>query len=181
MKWLLALPTLAVLGLVGSPFASFDRADADSRWVYPAGLLAAAASAPEGLTASPADAVQPINTDWRTLLGLNYMTGAVTADLESRRGKLVRIPGFMVPFDDGMAGVNEFLLVPYFGACIHTPPPPPNQIVYVRMEGGRQVEVNIWDAIFLEGILDIESIESPYGTVGHQVLGKTIRPYTFER
>ena len=47
-------------------------------------------------------------------------------------GALVRIPGYIVPLEDGKTGMTEFLLVPYFGACIHTPPPPSNQIIYVK-------------------------------------------------
>lgn len=49
----------------------------------------------------------------------------------------IKIPGFVVPLvvnDNG--AVSEFFLVPYFGACIHVPPPPPNQIVYVKLAGG---------------------------------------------
>jgi hypothetical protein len=175
-------------GLQGAPTSTPGIADAG--WTFPAGLVdrffelpgfepsgSAAGSSASGPTAS----ADPIDTDWRTLLGLNYRTGQTTEALESRRGKSVRIPGFMVPFEDGMSGVNEFLLVPYFGACIHTPPPPPNQIVYVRMERGQRVEVNIWDAVYVEGVLDIESIESPYGTVGHQVLGSAVKPYGREQ
>jgi hypothetical protein len=140
-----------------------------------------AVEAAEALSAVHAPANDPINTDWRTLLGLNYLTGETTEALESRRGKAVRIPGFMVPFEDGMSGVDEFLLVPYFGACIHTPAPPPNQIVYVKMQRGQRVEINIWDPVFVEGILEIQSIESPYGTVGHQVRGTAVRPYGDDR
>lgn len=155
--------------------------DAPSGWSFPAGHVERWVSSPLNLAGfagmATSEAADPIDTDWRTLLGLNYRTGETTEALESRRGKAVRIPGFMVPFEDGMSGVNEFLLVPYFGACIHTPPPPPNQIVYVRMEGDRRVEVNIWDAVYVVGVLDIESIESPYGSVGHQVLGSAVLPY----
>jgi len=43
----------------------------------------------------------------------------------------IRMPGFVVPLDAVRNGQREFLLVPYFGACIHTPPPPANQIVLV--------------------------------------------------
>jgi uncharacterized protein len=46
-------------------------------------------------------------------------------------GQHVRMPGFVVPLEGGAQGLREFLLVPYFGACIHTPPPPANQIVHV--------------------------------------------------
>ncbi|MFH0934483.1 MAG: DUF3299 domain-containing protein [Pseudomonadota bacterium] len=47
-------------------------------------------------------------------------------------GKSVKIPGFVIPLDPVRDGnIKEFLLVPYFGACIHTPPPPSNQIIHV--------------------------------------------------
>lgn len=46
-------------------------------------------------------------------------------------GKPVKLSGFVVPLDATQDGIREFLLVPYFGACIHTPPPPANQIVHV--------------------------------------------------
>jgi hypothetical protein len=46
-------------------------------------------------------------------------------------GQVVRIPGFVVPLEDSKEGLKEFLLVPYFGACIHSPPPPANQIIHV--------------------------------------------------
>src|SRR6187399_1445007 len=71
--------------------------------------------------------------DWRTLRGLNYRTGEKTEALQKVDGKKVKVPGFMVPLEDEEEMVTEFLLVPYVGACIHTPPPPPNQIVLVRM------------------------------------------------
>ena len=68
-------------------------------------------------------------------------------------GKRVRIPGFVLPFEYSASGeISEFLLVPYFGACIHVPPPPPNQLVYVTAEKpadlGRQ-----WEAVWAVGIL----------------------------
>jgi hypothetical protein len=47
-------------------------------------------------------------------------------------GVAIRLPGYLVPLDESGNGIKEFLLVPYFGACIHTPPPPANQIVLVQ-------------------------------------------------
>lgn len=56
-------------------------------------------------------------------------------------GATVRMPGFALPLDHEGREVSEFLLVPYWGACIHMPPPPPNQIVYVVVTGdGRELE-----------------------------------------
>ncbi len=73
--------------------------------------------------------------------------------VEDLDGKLVRIPGFVLPFEYSESGkISEFLLVPYFGACIHVPPPPPNQIVYVTSEKpadlGRQ-----WNAVWAVGVM----------------------------
>ena len=56
-------------------------------------------------------------------------------------GQKIRVPGFMVPIEmDGPKNVTEFFLVPYFGACIHTPPPPPNQIIHIKYPGGYHLE-----------------------------------------
>ncbi len=66
----------------------------------------------------------------------------------------VKIPGFVVPLvvnDNGM--VSEFFLVPYFGACIHVPPPPPNQIVYVKLAGGGVRLKSSEDAYWVTGTL----------------------------
>jgi hypothetical protein len=125
-------------------------------------------------------AEDPIEVDWRTLAGLDYRTGTISEPLQKLNGKLIKVPGFMVPLEDGADGVNEFLLVPYFGACIHTPPPPPNQIIYVRMAKGEKVEVNYWDPIWMEGDLTIQSTDSPYGVVGHQMTGTKIAPYEWK-
>jgi len=63
-----------------------------------------------------------------------YLDAPVVQELNNVE---VKLPGYIVPLDlDEDYRVNEFLLVPYFGACIHVPPPPPNQIIYVKAELG---------------------------------------------
>jgi uncharacterized protein len=116
--------------------------------------------------------------DWRLLAGLDYTNGGMSDALKAMDGKRVRVPGYMVPLDDSARGVTEFILVPYYGACIHTPPPPPNQMVYVKMNGDRRVEVNLWDPIWIEGELRVSEIDSPYGAIGHQLVGIRVSPYT---
>jgi uncharacterized protein len=75
-------------------------------------------------------------------------------------GQQVRIPGFVVPVEtDGNGKLKEFFLVPYFGACIHVPPPPANQIIYGRLEEPIPM-VNIWDAFWMEGKLNIEDVSN---------------------
>lgn len=73
-------------------------------------------------------------------------------------GTLARIPGFVVPIETDADGkLTEFFLVPYFGACIHVPPPPANQIIYGRLREPMPM-VNIWDAFWMEGTLNIEDV-----------------------
>ena len=61
--------------------------------------------------------------------------------------RLVRMPGYLLPLEFSGKEITEFLLVPWVGACIHTPPPPPNQIVHVKAErpvGNVSVFMPIW-------------------------------------
>lgn len=121
---------------------------------------------------------QATSIDWRILAGLDYTNGNSTDTLKKLDGKVVRIPGFVVPLDDFQEEGAEFLLVPYYGACVHTPPPPPNQIVMVEMDGGKSVKINLFDAVWMQGRLKIQSVESPYGTVGYQLTGLKLEPYS---
>lgn len=129
-------------------------------------------------TIAETPAGEPVEVDWRTLAGLNYESGEMTDVLRELNGKQIKIPGFMVPLEDFAEQVSEFLLVPYFGACIHTPPPPPNQIVHVHMDGNRKAKVEWWEPIWMEGTLSIEDIESIYGVSGYQLVGLSIAPYS---
>jgi hypothetical protein len=58
------------------------------------------------------------------------------AVVEDLNGEQIRMPGYALPLEFSGNKITEFLLVPWVGACIHTPPPPPNQIVYVKLEKG---------------------------------------------
>jgi hypothetical protein len=73
--------------------------------------------------------------------------------VDALNGKNIRIPGYGVPFEFGMESTTrEFLLVPYYGACIHSPPPPPNQTIYVTSK--KPVPMKMFaDAIWAEGVL----------------------------
>lgn len=139
---------------------------------------AAAHGAPKSANAAVARIEDAINIDWRVLAGLDYSNGKATDTLKKLEGKMVRIPGFVVPLDDFQDEGAEFLLVPYYGACVHTPPPPPNQIVMVGMSGKKAIKLNLFDAVWLSGRLKIASVESPYGTVGYQLEGLKVEPYS---
>ena len=119
----------------------------------------------------------PVTLDWKTMAALDYKSGKMPESLKKLNGVQVRVPGFMVPLEDTETRVTEFLLVPYFGACIHVPPPPPNQMAHVLMERNQKVDVNLWDPIWTIGKLKIENVESPYGAVSYQLTGERILPY----
>ena len=107
---------------------------------------------------------------------LNYRTGKITPNLKKLDGMSVRVPGFMVPLEDDEDRVTEFLLVPYVGACVHTPPPPPNQIVYVAMGKGEKTKVSFWDPVWVIGKLEIKDFKSPFGDVSFQMKATKIEP-----
>lgn len=75
-----------------------------------------------------------------------------------------RIPGYLVPiaFNNDQQ-VTEMFLVPYFGACIHVPPPPPNQLVFIRPENPIELG-NLWDAYWVHGTLRIDLTENAMAT-----------------
>lgn len=119
----------------------------------------------------------PETIDWRILGGLNLETGQASEVLRRLNGQRVRIAAFIVPLEDDMQQADEFLLVPYFGACVHTPPPPPNQMVYVKMKDRKTVKIGWWDPVMFEGILHLRQVESPYGAAYYEMEGLASEPY----
>lgn len=67
-------------------------------------------------------------------------------------GQRVRISGYVVPLEEAPGGVTEFLLVPHFGACIHTPPPPANQVIHVLPRGAAK-GVRTMSTVSVSGVL----------------------------
>lgn len=123
------------------------------------------------------DGDDPVEVSWRVLAGLDYQTGELSERLAEVAGKTVKIPGFTVPLEDFASSATEFLLVPYVGACVHTPPPPPNQLVYVEMDEGKRAKMDGWNPVWLEGTLIVEDVESIYGASGFRVVGMSVTPY----
>jgi hypothetical protein len=94
-------------------------------------------------------------------------------------GALIKIPGFIVPLDVGKDGlVTEFFLVPYFGACIHVPPPPPNQIVYVRMNKGIALD-SIYEAYWITGRMKVSRKATRLGASAYQLDASKVEIYKY--
>jgi uncharacterized protein len=91
-------------------------------------------------------------------------------------GERVRLPGYVLPLDFEGTRVEEFLLVPYVGACIHVPPPPPNQIVYVTIEQGIEVD-GMFEAVWVTGTFDTASISNELADIGYRMEAESVEPY----
>jgi len=91
-------------------------------------------------------------------------------------GKTVSIPGFVVPLEGDDELITEFLLVPYFGACIHVPPPPPNQIVHVIIKDGVPID-SLYDAIVVTGVLSTKGWSGEIAEVGYSMKGIGVAPF----
>jgi hypothetical protein len=109
---------------------------------------------------------------------------ATNPELEDR---LVRVPGYALPLDFDGRKVTEFLLVPWVGACIHTPPPPPNQIISVTADTPFEMEER-FEPVWVEGVLrtgpqsrNLFLVDGSADIdVGYSMTGATIQEYTEE-
>jgi hypothetical protein len=91
-------------------------------------------------------------------------------------GERVRLAGFVVPLDFSETVIQEFLLVPYIGACIHVPPPPLNQIVYVTSDEGVEV-AGMFDAVWVTGTFNTAAISNELADIGYRIEAKSVESY----
>ena len=91
-------------------------------------------------------------------------------------GQSVRLPGYVVPLEDLAAGIKEFLLVPYFGACVHSPPPPANQIVHVLL-GKPAKNLRLMDVVWVNGPMSATKTDSHMGVASYRIDAKAVTPY----
>jgi hypothetical protein len=172
-------------------------------------LIAAALAAPLlGLLGSAAVAAAPKETSWEDLMPKDWdpmkefnagdiglvPEGSVREREMMRRmrelwdnaptnpkmeGARVRLPGYVVPLEEVKGELKEFLLVPYFGACIHSPPPPANQIVHVKsstpLKGWRTM-----DAVWVSGTLKSARADTAMGASGYLIADPVVERYVFK-
>lgn len=117
----------------------------------------------------------PPSVTWSTLKTLSRAQPGSPA--QALNGKKVSIPGFMVPLEDDADQVTEFILVPFSGACIHVPPPPPNQMVYVKLTRNQKTKMSFSDPVLVSGTLHVTTVQSPYGDISFNMDADTVQPY----
>lgn len=81
----------------------------------------------------------------------------------------VRIAGFPVPIETNDRGLyTVFFLVPYGGACIHVPPPPPNQIILVEYPEGIAIN-DIYEPFWLTGELHVDQTSNDLADASYRI------------
>jgi hypothetical protein len=94
----------------------------------------------------------------------------------SMNGRPIRIAGFMIPLERTGDTIRSFLLVPYFGACIHSPPPPANQMIEVQLV--RPITgYNSMDGVWVNGSMQVARVDSPWGKTAYRLKGEKVELY----
>lgn len=158
-------------------------------WGYAIATLALA-------LAVPAAAEAPIVLQWQDLMPPEQPSAEVPADgivqhgaltpvpesfaqvplVSTYNGLQVRLPGYVLPLEFDGSEVREFLLVPYVGACIHVPPPPANQIVYVTSEDSVPVG-GMFEPVWVTGLFHTAAIANELADIGYQIEAVRVEPY----
>jgi len=92
-------------------------------------------------------------------------------------GVRVRLPGYVVPLEETQQGLRGLLLVPHYGACIHTPPPPSNQIVHVLLDKPMK-SLSTMDTVWVSGVLKTVRATTVHGVSGYQIAAVKVERFT---
>lgn len=177
--------TLAIAALAASILAIAPSPKGSPSTMADVGTVIAPARAEEGTsvgTPAPAgDRSDPREVDWLDLMPpedleaiknlppIDHM-GFVAAEqfmsfntVPRFDGFDGRIAGYIVPLDTDERGrMTQFFLVPYFGACIHVPPPPPNQIILGKLAEPIPM-TDLYSPYWIDGTFRIERNETELG------------------
>lgn len=91
-------------------------------------------------------------------------------------GQIVRLPGFIVPLDHSGTGVTAFILVPFVGACVHVPPPPANQLVFVTTNTPYESK-GLYEPVNVIGMFGTSSVKTQLAEIAYALSADQIVPY----
>lgn len=156
---MMALPILPFLGS-----RAFAEEVIDLNW---ADLL------PESEAAIPNELRGVIEHDEAPLVSQQPSSSNVRTDWN---GKIVRLPGFVVPIDYSGTGVVAFILVPFVGACVHVPAPPANQLVFVTTQTPYENK-GLFEPVSVVGMFGVSSLSTQLAEIGYALSADKIEPY----
>ena len=93
-------------------------------------------------------------------------------------GAYIKMPGYIIPIDQSIDGVTSFVLVPYVGACLHTPPPPANQLVFVTTNKPWPSD-NLWNAVWVTGQMQHELQSTEVAETGYLLKAEGMETYVW--
>lgn len=97
---------------------------------------------------------------------------------DALNGTLIRLPGYVLPLESDGVKTTEFLLVPYYGACIHVPPPPLNQTIYVTTQDKNGAKIRkVFDTVWVTGFIHTEKLSTDVADSGYKILATKVEPY----
>ena len=128
---------------------------------------------PAGETAIPPSLRALIDHDGPDLSSQQPASTGVRTDWN---GRIVRLPGFIVPIDFEGTAVTAFILVPYVGACIHVPPPPANQLVFVTTEDPYDSK-GLYSPVKVTGMFGVSAISTHLAQIGYALSAEKIEPF----
>ena len=147
--------------------------------------------------AKPSPAATPLEIGWEDLIppGVPYSEIIAEGELdelndtwspifdanatklnEALNGALIRLPGFIIPLEISRKGVTDFILVPYVGACIHVPPPPPNQLVLVNTKKPWPDD-ELWDPVWVVGTMRTQLQSTELAQTGYALKARSMERY----
>lgn len=91
-------------------------------------------------------------------------------------GQIVRLPGFIVPIDYSGTGVTAFILVPFVGACVHVPPPPANQLVFVTTQDPYESS-GLFEPVNVIGMFGVSAMTTQLADIAYALSADRIEPY----
>ena len=117
--------------------------------------------------------IDEVNDTWRPIFDANATKLNPALD-----GAYIKMPGFIIPLEATTAGTTSFVLVPYVGACIHTPPPPPNQLVFTTIDPPYAFE-DPWNAVWVTGLMSTQLQSTEIAETGYALAADTIELFTW--
>lgn len=163
---------------IGTPFTFDDVVYREIMWdgLIPADFTAEAIMAKYADQLAEIEDGSPEASELYSKMQAEFSTAPVNERLDET---LVRIPGFIAPLNYADELITEFLLVPYFGACIHVPPPPANQTVLVKAAEGQGIQAeDSYYPIWVMGRLTVEGTTTELATAGYSIQDAIFAPYT---
>lgn len=128
---------------------------------------------PKGQTTIPPMLQNLVDHDKQPMSSDQPMSTGVRTDWN---GQIVRLPGYILPIDYSGTGVTAFILVPYVGACVHVPPPPANQLVFVTTNQPYETS-GLYEAVNVIGMFGVSSLSTHIADIGYALSADRIEPF----